>query len=389
MSARGTPFILDRVLLTLACAGVAAVALGGFVNHAANRLADGVALPLWRAPPGDQALIAGALAAMVAASCLSREKPRALAAIGAAFALFFGCLVASAHFADRLAEGAKPAARTSLGAAFWILIALAALCALNAAQRGRLPFALRVAIGAGFAAGFAALAQAGVFAQLALAREFAVHRAEFMVQLWRHMALVGASVAIALAISIPLTVLALHRAHWRGLLFATLGVVQTIPSIALFGVLIAPLAALAGRFPLLGAWGVGGTGAAPAIIALTLYSLGPLVRIFVTGFNEVSADVKDAARGIGFDGRRLFFAVEFPLALPALISGLRVVAIQAIGLATVAALIGAGGLGVFVFQGIGQYALDLVLLGAIPIILMALAADLVFSAGLSAARGKR
>ena len=94
---------------------------------------------------------------------------------------------------------------------------------------------------------------------------------------------------------------------------------------------------------------------------------------------------KEAATGLGFSPRQLFFSVELPLASPALISGLRVV-IQAIGLATVAALIGAGGLGVFVFQGIGQYALDLVLLGAIPVILLALAADLFFQMLLAAAR---
>ncbi len=96
--------------------------------------------------------------------------------------------------------------------------------------------------------------------------------------------------------------------------------------------------------------------------------------------------MKDAAIGMGFDARALFLSVELPLALPALISGLRVVAIQAIGLAAVAALIGAGGLGVFVFQGIGQYALELVLLGAIPIILLALAADFLFQMLLAAAR---
>ena len=110
------------------------------------------------------------------------------------------------------------------------------------------------------------------------------------------------------------------------------------------------------------------------------------MRSFVTGVSEVAADVKDAAAGLGFNRRQRLFAVELPLASPALISGLRVVVIQAIGLATVAALIGAGGLGVFVFQGIGQYALDLVLLGAIPVILLALAADLFFQVLLAAAR---
>ena len=120
--------------------------------------------------------------------------------------------------------------------------------------------------------------------------------------------------------------------------------------------------------PLLRGLGINGTGPAPAVLALTLYSLLPLVRGFYTGFGEVAMEVKDAAAAIGFGWRRRFIEVELPLALPALISGLRVVTIQAIGLASVAALIGAGGLGTFIFQGIGQYALDLVLVGAIPVI---------------------
>ena len=97
--------------------------------------------------------------------------------------------------------------------------------------------------------------------------------------------------------------------------------------------------------------------------------------------------MRDAAKGLGFTASGRVFKVDLPLAMPALLSGMRVVTVQAIGLASVAALIGAGGLGTFVFQGIGQYALDLVLIGAIPIILLALSADLCFQLLLSAARG--
>ena len=259
---------------------------------------------------------------------------------------------------------------------------------LDAAQRGGLSLAGGAALAPALAAGLALMAAGRSSAHLALAQEFAARRAEFGAEFLRHLALVGAAVAIALVFSVPLTALAL-RGTARGRLFAALGVVQTIPSIALFGVLIAPLSALGARVPLLGAIGVTGTGAAPAIIALTLYSLPPLVRIFATGLSAVAADVKDAASGLGFGRRQSFFAVDLPLAVPALISGLRVVAIQAIGLAAVAALIGAGGLGVFVFQGIGQYALDLVLLGAIPIILLALAADMGFRLLLAGAAARR
>jgi osmoprotectant transport system permease protein len=376
----------DRVLLTLCCIGAVALIFGGFVAHADNRLANGAALSFWRAPWPNAATIVACLAALFVLSFPAPEKPRATAVLLLGAALFFACLAGAGHFADMLALGARPAARTSLGPAFWILVAVALLSMLSAAQRAGLSLMLGAALVAALAAGFALMAHEGAFANLALAREYSAHRAEFAQQLWRHLALVAAGVILALIFSLPLTALALRRTGVRGPLFAALGIVQTIPSIALFGALIAPLSALGARFALLREAGVTGTGPAPAIIALTLYSLAPLVRIFVTGLSEVAPEPKEAAMGLGFDRRQLFLAVELPLAAPALISGLRVVVIQAIGLATVAALIGAGGLGVFVFQGIGQYALDLVLLGAIPVILLALAADLSFQMLLADAR---
>ncbi len=375
--------ICNPVLLTLFAVGAFAAASFGFLNHADNRLANGVALSLWRAPVADRAAIFASLGALFALSFLPVEKGRAAALLAGA-ALVFACLGGAGHFADLVADRARPAERISLGAAFWLLVAVALLTMLDAAQRGVSRFLLVAAVAA-LPLGFLVVARQESFAHLALAREFAVHRAEFMTELARHLSLVGAGVFLALIIGVPLTMLALRRADARGPLFTVLGIVQTIPSIALFGALIAPLAALSARFPLLREWGVGGTGATPAIIALTLYSAPPLVRIFATGFDEVAREVKDAAAGLGFDRRQTFVFVELPLALPALISGLRVVVVQAIGLAAVAALIGAGGLGVFVFQGIGQYALDLVLVGAIPIILLALAADLLFQAALAAA----
>jgi osmoprotectant transport system permease protein len=381
-----SPRIHDRVLLTLCCFGVIAIACCAFLGHADNRLVNGVALPLWHAPLLETATVIFCLVALALLSLTPHIKARSVATLLVGAALFWSCLSGAGLLADRLAQAGLPAARISLGPAFWILIAVAFLAMLDAAQRGRFSLSARIAIGAALTGGFAVMADIGCFSNLTLAKEFFNHRAMFMRELGRHLSLVGAAIAFALILSIPLTAFVLRHAPARSPVFASLGVVQTIPSIALFGVLIAPLSALSAHWPLLADLGIGGIGPAPAIIALTLYSLPPLVRSFYTGFTEVAADVKDAALGIGFDSRALFLRVELPLAMPAFISGLRVVAIQAIGLAAVAALIGAGGLGVFVFQGIGQYALELVLVGAIPIILLALAADFVFQMLLAAAR---
>jgi osmoprotectant transport system permease protein len=154
-----------------------------------------------------------------------------------------------------------------------------------------------------------------------------------------------------------------------------LNLLQTVPSVALFGLLIVPLSAMATAVPPLAAIGVGGIGPAPAIIALILYALLPVVRNSMAGIAGVDPAVIEAGRGMGMTGRQLFWRAELPLAAPVLLAGLRIVIVQAIGLAVVAALIGAGGLGSLVFEGLGQYAADLVLLGALPAIGLALAAD--------------
>jgi osmoprotectant transport system permease protein len=191
----------------------------------------------------------------------------------------------------------------------------------------------------------------------------------------RHMTLVGASVGIAAAIGFPLGVAAARRAALQSPVFAVLNVLQTIPSIALFGLLILPLSALAAAMPRLAQYGVGGIGVAPAIIALVLYALLPVVRNTSVGLTGVDSAAIEAGRGMGMSPGQIFRGIELPLALPVLLAGLRIVTVQAIGLAVVAALIGAGGLGTFVFEGLGQYAVDLVMLGALPAIFLALAAD--------------
>ena len=153
-------------------------------------------------------------------------------------------------------------------------------------------------------------------------------------------------------------------------MLGVLNVVQTIPSIALFGILMAPLAAI----------GLGGSCAAPAVVALFLYSLLPIVGNTVVGLARVEPAVVDAAHGMGMTPAQTLLRVELPLALPAIVAGVRIVLVQNIGLVTIAALIGGGGLGAFVFQGIGQTAIDLVLLGALPTVAFAFAAAVVLDA---------
>jgi osmoprotectant transport system permease protein len=156
----------------------------------------------------------------------------------------------------------------------------------------------------------------------------------------------------------------------------------------MFGMQIVPQSLLAAAVPRLAEYGVGGIGVTPAIIALVLYALLPVVRNTSVGLMGVDSAAIEAGRGMGMSAPQLFKEIELPLALPVLLAGLRIVTVQAIGLAVVAALIGAGGLGTFVFEGLGQYAVDLVLLGALPAILLALAADFMLQVLTKLLRGR-
>ena len=204
--------------------------------------------------------------------------------------------------------------------------------------------------------------------------------ASFWLEAGRHVVLALGSLVAATLVGLPLGILCHRVEALRAGVLNVLNIIQTIPSIALFGLLIAPLGWVAVHVPGAAALGIRGIGAAPAFIALFLYSLLPVVANTVVGLAGVPRDANDAARGIGMtDGQRLF-RVELPLAFPVILTGIRIVLVQNIGLATIAALIGGGGFGVFVFQGIGQTAMDLVLLGAAPTVALAFAAAIVLDA---------
>lgn len=179
---------------------------------------------------------------------------------------------------------------------------------------------------------------------------------------WEHLWLVGLAILIAASIGIPAGILLTRRPALRRWILGLANTVQTIPSLALFGFLI-PLPFL------------GGIGPRPAIVALILYALLPIIRNTYTGIQEVSPPVREAAIAMGLTGGQLLRMVELPLAARTIMAGLRVAAVTGVGVATIAALIGAGGLGTFIFLGIQTVNTDLLLLGAVPAALMALAVD--------------
>jgi osmoprotectant transport system permease protein len=338
----------------------------GFVTLAPNRLLSGQPVPLFAVIGTENTFLLAAAAGVLGACVLLRpSRTVSCCALAAACLLLCG-LVAAAGSASAFLTKHNPAAvRVGLGGGFWGMVFCVSLAIVDALRHLRAGAALRLLTLTLLLAILGAFAMAGGLDTLSLAREYATHRAAFGAALLRHLLLVAATLGLVLVLGLPLGVAAQRWPSLKRPIFAVLNVVQTVPSLALFGLLLAPLAAV----------GLSGIGLAPALIALVAYALLPIVRNTVAGLDGVDSSTHEAAFGMGLSPAQVLARVDIPLATPALLAGLRIVVVQTVGLAVVAALIGAGGLGDFIFQGLGQYATDLVLLGALPAIFLALAAD--------------
>ncbi len=177
-----------------------------------------------------------------------------------------------------------------------------------------------------------------------------------------HILLVVISIAIAILVGVPLGVFMTRKPAFSRPILAVANLIQTIPSLALFGFLI--------PIPL-----IGGIGMRTAIIALLLYSLLPIVKNTYTGILHVDPAVREAGRGMGMTDRELLWQVEIPLSLGVIFAGIRVATVIAVGIATIAAAVGAGGLGMFIFRGTSMLDYRVILAGAIPAAAIALTAD--------------
>ncbi len=195
-----------------------------------------------------------------------------------------------------------------------------------------------------------------------LARFYLDNTREVVGLVGQHLLLVLVSTAIAVAIGVPLGILLTRRPAWRAPVLGLANLFQTIPSLALFGFLI-PL-------PLLG-----GIGARTAIVALVVYALLPIVRNTYVGISGIDPAVREAARGMGMTDGELLRIVELPLSAGVILAGIRVATVVGVGTATIAAAIGAGGLGVYIFRGVAVVDNTLILAGAVPAALLALGAD--------------
>jgi osmoprotectant transport system permease protein len=198
---------------------------------------------------------------------------------------------------------------------------------------------------------------------LSLLQFFAQQHTEIFSRTLEHLWLVAAAMSIAVLIGLPLGIALVRRRSLRRWVLGAANIIQTIPSLALFGFLI-PVPVL------------GGIGATTAIVALALYALLPILRNTYTGIAGVDPAVLESARAMGMTPRQSLWQVELPLSMGVILAGVRTATVITIGVATIAAAIGAGGLGVFIFRGVAMASNAVILAGAIPAALLAVAADL-------------
>ena len=268
--------------------------------------------------------------------------------------------------------------RCSFGAGFWALLLLLWLMSLEAIRLlvGNPLHSTVLAVA--FWLPLVVLTGESHFQHLSLFIEYKANRDAFDNAFWVHCQIVLLTLVLTIVIGLWLGIRSYRSPAFGRACLSTLSLLQTIPSIALFGLLLAPLSYLTKQLPFLSDLGISGIGMTPAIIALLLYSLLPMVRSTQTGLKQVSPLMLEAAYGMGMSHFQCLWKIHFRLALPVILSGLRITTVQAIGLTMVAALIGAGGFGAIMFRGLSGSAIDLVLLGVIPVVIMAAVADTFF-----------
>lgn len=377
---------IDKLGVVIAALLAYGAFLAPFANFRANRIVPGEARSILEALPSGlgAALVAFAAIALV---LIVLKTPTALRLVLGLVALLLLAILIGLS-AGHLTPPDNTYARVSPASGFWLTSFAFALLTADALARLNPPPLARVALLAAAAVVAAALLMSGVWDGLSILKEYGSRAETFWLEASRHVVLALGSLAAATLVGLPLGILCHRVEGLRAGVLNALNIIQTIPSIALFGLLIAPLGWIALHVPGASAIGIRGIGAAPAFVALFLYSLLPVVANTVVGLAGVPREANDAACGIGMTDRQRLLGVELPLAFPVILTGIRIVLVQNIGLATIAALIGGGGFGVFVFQGIGQTAMDLVLLGAVPTVALAFAAAIVLDAATELSNSK-
>ncbi|WP_211232628.1 ABC transporter permease [Marinobacterium litorale] len=376
----------DRLGATLSTLTLIALVLLPVVTLQPNRIlpGEGVELEQLARYPTFMLFLGLLILTLTGVTVVSRHWIR----LGLATLTLLALVVATGSIASPLLDNRGAFARLALGSGFWAIGLLLGLMMTDAVVKMGLSARWRLVIVTVCLGAIVSVLSSGLWDHLSLMLEYR-NQERFWAQGGRHLLLAFGSVLPALLIGVPLGIGCHRSAALRTFMIPLLSLLQTIPSLAMFGLLMIPLTLLTQAFPVLNELGIRGIGAAPAVLALFLYSLLPIVSNTAAGFDGLNPAVIDAARGMGMNARQRLWQVQLPLALPVMLSGLRIVVTMNIGLVAVAGLIGGGGYGTYIFQGLGQTATDLVLLGTLPTIVLAFVAALVIDTLIEFSRKER
>lgn len=382
-SASGARRRVHAVGMTGAALGLAALVLLPFATFRTSRIQTGESLSAL-ASLGVGWLLAIAAVWLVLLALSLRDDRRPALAMGrgvVASVALLGTLGLSAIAAGRLLAGGPQFARVSIGLGAWTGMVAGYMVVLAARRELAGRPALGLVLSALVPVGIVGLLAAGALGDLGMLREYAATGERFWAEAGRHALFAAVSMVIATAAGVSLGILAFRRPAWRRPVFAVVSVFQTIPGLAMVGLLFGPLSWLGSNVAFFGQLGVGGLGWAPVIVALTLYALLAVVRNTYAGLEGVPRETVEAAYGMGMTEWQVLRSVRIPLAMPALLGGVRTSTVQTVGNATLGAFVAAGTLGLFVFGGLSQQATDLIMLASLAIVALALIADGALRAG--------
>ena len=344
----------------------------GWLTLKSSRVAAGTSLRLWEVEWGLVALFVGLWSACLVLSVIAIRRRAVLLGILADIVIVLALVSASLE-ASRLLAAESLTARVAPGAGFWLTL-FAAYVLVFAARQKVSPAWKHLISWTGLAA-FFLLLLLGWFDSISVMQEYLGQEERFAQELIKHVYLFAGSVAIGTLMGIPLGVWAARSQSAEKPIFFIANITQTIPSLALFGLLIAPLSALSFAFPTLRELGIRGVGATPAMIALIIYTLLPVIQNTYVSLRNLDPAVIDAAYGMGMSRFQALLKVELPLAMRVILAGIRISVIINIGTAMIGAAIGAGGLGSPIVAGLVLDNLAYVIEGALPAAILAVLVD--------------
>lgn len=368
--------IKDKTLLLLSLVGVASLLFMPIITYKPNRISQGFQYRSIEYLGGSVILIVVLWAILIGLSFYAKNKKNLLVFI-TSLVLFIGLFWTIQVNAKDYIESS--AARISLSSGFYIQMFLMYMLFSTYTEKIKGYRILKILGFSTIALVLGFLFLQGSFDDFSIIKEFYSKKSQFFNNLRIHAILTFSSVITGSLIAIPLGFLAYSKKNLEGKIMIPLSIIETIPSLSLFAIFLVPLSGL-GKLGFFNAIGVSGIGWAPAYLALTLYTLLPIGRNTLTGFYSVDRNIVQAAKGMGMSKSQVLGKIELPLAFPVIFTGIRIAFIQTIGGAVLAGLVGGGGMGTFVFLGLGEASPDLILLGVLPIVFFTIILDYLLKA---------